>query len=45
MPNNRFRPYDLVPRSEFVTALSRLLYKIEDGKPYYKPHLDKLMKE
>ena len=45
MPNNKFRPYDLVPRSEFVTALSRLLYKTEDGEPYYKPHLDKLIKE
>jgi hypothetical protein len=40
MPNNEFRPYDLVTRAEFATALSRLLYNMEDWKPvYYEPHI------
>lgn len=37
-----FRPYDLVTRAEFGTALSRLLFGIKDGDPYYEPHLNKL---
>ena len=42
----KFRPYDLVPRSEFGTALSRMLYKIADWKDkYYSTHLAKLMEE
>lgn len=50
MPNNEFRPYDLVPRSEFATALSRMLYKIPDGRQeraeeYYTPHFSKLKEE
>jgi hypothetical protein len=32
MPNNNFRPNDEVTRAEFATALSRMLYNIEDGK-------------
>jgi len=40
MPNNEFRPYDLVTRAEFATALSRLLFNTEDGKNvYYEPHI------
>ena len=40
MPNNEFRPYDLVTRAEFATALSRLLFNMEDWKPlYYEPHI------
>lgn len=41
----RFRPYDLVTRAEFGTALSRMLFNTKDGSPYYKPHLDKLKAE
>jgi len=46
MPNNRFRPFDLVTRAEFGTALSRMLYKLADGdKVYYSTHLKKLKEE
>ena len=50
MPNNEFRPNDLVPRAEFVTALSRLLYKtpdwmFEETPRYYIPHMEKLIYE
>ena len=46
MPNNLFRPYDLVTRGEFGTALSRLLYWISDWSTnYYSTHLDKLFAE
>jgi len=39
-----FRPYDLVTRAEFGTALSRLLYNTQNGRDiYYTPHLNKLM--
>lgn len=41
--DNKFRPYDKVSRAEFATALSRLLYWIEDWEVrYYEPHLIKL---
>jgi len=42
MRNNEFRPKDKVTRAEFATALSRMLYKTEDGKwktKYYEPHI------
>ena len=43
MPGNNFRPYDLVTRAEFATALSRVLYNTEDGKIfYYSTHISKL---
>lgn len=45
---NKFRPYDIVTRAEFATALSRLLYKTEDWKwniKYYEPHISKLYSE
>jgi hypothetical protein len=48
MKNNEFRPNDEVSRAEFVTALSRMLYWMEDGKwntKYYEPHMSKLYKE
>lgn len=46
MPNNRFRPFDLVTRAEFGTALSRMLYKLADGdRFYYSTHLKKLKEE
>ena len=46
IPNNKFRPNDLVTRAEFATALSRMLYKIADWKDkYYSTHLAKLMEE
>lgn len=46
MPNNRFRPFDLVTRAEFGTALSRMLYKLADGdRVYYSTHLKKLKEE
>lgn len=40
-----FRPYSTITRAEFGTALSRLLYGIADGTPYYATHLDKLKQE
>ena len=45
MPNNNFRPNDLVTRAEFATALSRMLYSTPDGNPYYVPHIQKLKTE
>ena len=48
MKNNKFRPNDEVTRAEFTTALSRMLYNIEDGKwdtKYYEPHITKLYNE
>ena len=42
MPDNRFRPNDLVTRAEFATALSRMLYSTADWNPYYSTHLQKL---
>ena len=45
MPDNKFRPFDLVTRAEFVTALSRLLYDTEDGEIlYYSTHMELLNK-
>ena len=43
----KFRPFDLVTRAEFGTALSRMLFGLEDGQwdEWYKTHLDKLMTE
>ena len=41
-----FRPYDKITRAEFGTALSRILYWIEDWKDfYYTPHLNRLKEE
>jgi hypothetical protein len=38
-----FRPFDPVVRAEFGTALSRLLFGLEDGEDkYYTTHLAKL---
>ena len=38
-----FRPYDLVPRAEFATALSRMLYWTADWEwAYYETHLKQL---
>ncbi len=48
MPNNEFRPFDYVPRSEFVTALSRMIYDdVPDGlnAKFYEPHMAKLYNE
>lgn len=47
MKDNNFRPYGEVTRAQFVTALSRMLYKIKDGddKNYYLPHMAKLYHE
>ena len=46
MPNDEFRPYDIVTRAEFATALSRLLYNTKDGKDiYYSTHIAKLKSE
>ena len=42
---DKFRPYDEVTRAEFGTALSRMLYWLKDGNPYYSTHLDKLKRE
>ena len=45
MPDNKFRPFDLVPRSEFVTALSRMKFNTPDGKDvYYSTHMELLKK-
>ena len=41
----KFRPYDEVTRAEFWTALSRMLFGLNDGSPYYSTHLAKLKKE
>jgi hypothetical protein len=43
---DNFRPFDEVPRWEFGTALSRMLYWLADGQwevAFYEPHLQKLM--
>jgi hypothetical protein len=50
MPNNEFRPFDLVPRSEFVTAFSRMKYKTTDGQyvmtaKYYTNHMNNLVEK
>ena len=50
MPNNKFRPNDLVTRKEFVTAFSRMKYKTTDGKyenteNYYINHMKRLQDE
>ena len=50
MYNNEFRPFDLVPRSEFATALSRMLYQTSDWEyektdEFYIPHFNKLKEE
>ena len=50
MYNNEFRPFDLVPRSEFGTALSRMLYQLSDWEyektdEFYIPHFNKLSAE
>lgn len=50
MPNNKFRPDDIVTRWEFVTALSRLLYNTSDWEyeltsEYYTNHMQKLIQE
>lgn len=43
MPDNKFLPYETVTRAQFGTALSRLLFGIEDGEDaYYTTHLKKL---
>ena len=47
---DEFRPFDLVPRSEFGTALSRMLYQTSDWiyektDEYYTPHFQKLKEE
>ena len=43
---NNFRPFDIVTRAEFATALSRLLYWTKDWTDnYYSTHLDKLFVE
>jgi len=43
----KFRPFDLVTRAEFGTALSRMLYGTADGEgaDWYSTHLAKLMNE
>jgi hypothetical protein len=50
MPNNEFRPNDIVTRWEFVTALSRMIYWTSDGiykqtSKYYTLHIQKLEQE
>ena len=51
MPNNEFRPFDLVTRWEFATALSRILwwdkYNVLDtnNMPFYQKHIEALKKE
>ena len=44
LPWNNFRPYDMVTRAEFATALSRMLYNTPDWKywwtaKYYINHI------
>ena len=46
--SNKFRPYDTVTRAQFVSALSRMMYWINDGAwnvKYYEPHMSKLYNE
>jgi len=46
MPDNKFRPNDYVTRAEFATALSRMLYGMNDWMPnYYSTHFEKLKSE
>lgn len=50
MKNNKFRPNDKVTRWEFATALSRMLYWLDDGIykstwKFYIPHISKLYNE
>jgi len=45
IPDNKFRPFDLVTRAEFATALSRMLYKLADWDLYYVTHMAKLKEE
>ena len=43
---DEFRPFDIVIRAEFVTALSRMLYWLADGEwLYYETHMQKLLNE
>ena len=47
---DEFRPFDLVPRTEFGTALSRMLYQTSDWEyekteEYYTLHFEKLKEE
>ncbi|MBR4634105.1 hypothetical protein IKO50_04045 [bacterium] len=43
---DEFRPFDEVTRAEFVTALSRMLFGLADGKNlYYETHMQKLLEE
>jgi hypothetical protein len=43
---SEFRPFDIVTRWEFATALSRMLFWITDGDVlYYEPHIKKLFEE
>ena len=47
MPNNNFRPNDIVTRAEFVVAFSRMLYDIPDGiykstRKFYILHMENL---
>ena len=49
MPDDKFRPFDLVTRAEFVTALSRMRYWTSDGEyvwttKFYKNHMELLNK-
>jgi hypothetical protein len=42
---DNFRPFDEVPRSEFVTALSRMLFNTPDWQnKYYETHM-KVLKD
>jgi hypothetical protein len=48
MEGNRFRPYDRVPRAEFITAFSRMVYGMTDGEGdllYYEPHMARMYNE
>ena len=51
MPNNEFRPNDIVNRAEFGTILSRIIWwskyniKHTDTHPYYEQHLQMLKEE
>ena len=42
---DEYRPFDLVTRAEFATALSRMLFSTPDGDPYYVTHIEKLKEE
>ncbi len=43
---SEFRPFDVVTRWEFATALSRMLFWITDGDVlYYEPHIKKLFEK